>query len=229
MGTTELTPRQQDVYTFVQRYVENNGYPPTLQEIAHGLGIQPNAARTHLLLMEKKRAVRYVPGISRGIELLLRRPAGIPIYGTAPAGQPFLSQENIVDTFEVRKYLTASDDIFGVYVRGDSMKGAELATGDLLFVDPKREPRNGEIVVASVEGQPTIKRFYRENGSIILRPENKKYKPIVVSRADENFRILGVVVGMIRALDKRKIDALTEEHRSHSRVLRSKGPGQPAW
>ncbi len=205
----ELTTRQQKVYDFVSHFLEQNGFPPTLTEISERMSIQPSAVRAHLLLMQKKHVLRYVPHTSRGIELLNAKPAGIPIYGTAPAGHPFLSQENMVDTFEVRKYISASDEIFGIYVSGDSMKDAQLHTGDLLFVDPKRLPRDGEIVVAAVEGEPTIKRYYRDDDAIRLQPENKKYKAIIVSKSDENFRIMGVVMGMIRALDKRKIDALT--------------------
>ena len=207
--TANLTKRQQDVYDFVAHFLEQNGFPPTLTEISERMSIQPSAVRAHLLLMQKKHVLRYVPHTSRGIELLNTRPAGIPIYGTAPAGYPFLSQDNMVDTFEVRKYISASDEVFGIYVSGDSMKDAQLHTGDLLFVDPKRHPLDGEIVVAAVEGEPTIKRYYRDADAIRLQPENKKYKAIIVSKNDENFRIMGVVMGMIRALDKRKIDALT--------------------
>lgn len=205
----ELTTRQQKVYDFIAHFLEQNGFPPTLTEISERMNIQPSAVRAHLLLMQKKHVLRYVPHTSRGIELLTSKPAGIPIYGTAPAGNPFLSQENIVDTFEVRKYISASDEIFGIYVSGDSMKDAQLHAGDLLFVDPKRYPRDGEIVVAAVEGEPTIKRYYQDADTIRLQPENKRYKTIIVSRHDENFRIMGVVMGMIRALDKHKIDALT--------------------
>ena len=213
-----LTPRQQQVFDFIKQYLSNNGYPPTLADISANLSIQPNAARTHLLLMQKKNVLRYVPNISRGIELLHQKPEGIPIFGTAPAGHPFLSQENVVENFEVRNYISASNDVFGVHVKGDSMKDALLATGDLVFVDPKKLPRNGEIVVALVEGEPTIKRYYKEGSAVLLKPENKKYQPIVVRKSDENFRILGVVIGVIRSLDKKKIDMLVEEHRAYSRA-----------
>ena len=215
---TDLTPRQKQVYTFITAYLERNGYPPTLSEISEKLKIRISAVRNHLLLMEKKKALRYVPNISRGIELLLEKPSGIPIYGSAPAGHPFLSQENILESFEVKRYVAASDDIFGVYVRGDSMKDANLYTGDLLFVDPNKHPRNGEIVVALVEGEPTIKRFYQERETIELRPENKKYKPIVVRKSGDAFKLVGVVVGMIRALDKKKIDNIISDYRGFARA-----------
>jgi repressor LexA len=201
----ELTSRQKDVLHFIGEFIENNGFPPTLQEIADKMKIQPSAARAHLLLMEKKKTLRYVPNTSRGIELLHRKPAGVPIYGSVPAGNPFFAEDNIVDSFEVRKYLSTSEDLFSLSVRGDSMMDL-LYPGDLVFVDPKKQPRNGEIVVASVEGQPTLKWHYRFHDEIELRPQNKKYSVISVKPHDETFHINGVVVGYIRALDRIKID-----------------------
>ncbi len=208
MSITKLTNAQQRVLNVVREYIHDNQYPPTLAELAEKLSININAVRGHLLVLDRKQVVRYVPNISRGIELLKTKPHGIPIYGTVSAGHPFMSQENIVDTFELRRYISASDDVFGVYVRGDSMEDAQLATGDLLFVDPKEEARSGRIVVALVEGEPTVKWFEKEGNSIRLIPANKKYKPIVVHKNDEGFKILGVVVGMIRALDKKRIDEI---------------------
>ncbi len=221
MTFSDLTPSQLRVFNSVKKYIEQHRYPPTLQEIAKELKIQFSAVRMHLLYMEKKGVLRYVPKVSRGIELLYRKPEGVPIYGSAPAGHPFSSQENIVDSFEVQRYLSSSRDVFGIYVRGDSMKGAQLASGDLLFVDPHREPRNGDIVVAAVEKEPTIKRYYREGTKVLLKPENPKYSDIEIMMSDDGFRIFGVVVGMVRALDKKKIDALTEEHRSFSKMMRA--------
>jgi len=209
-----LTKAQERVLTIVREYIEENHLPPTLSEIAEKLKVNVNAVRAHLLVLHRKQALRYIPNTSRGIELVPQRPKGIPIYGYAPAGHPFMSQENIVDTFEVQKYVSGSDDLFGVYVRGDSMKDAQLATGDLLFVDPKRDVQNGVIVVALVEGEPTIKWFYREGSMVRLVPANKKYQPIVVSRHDENFKVLGVVVGMMRALDKQRIDSMMKYRRA---------------
>lgn len=216
MDPRQLTSRQRKVLNFIQSFLDKKPYPPTLSEIAEKFGISAVGARNHLLLMQKKGVLRYVPNISRGIELLLPKRPEIPVYGSAPAGHPFTSQENIVDSFAIQRYLTSSKDIFGVYVRGDSMQDAQLSDGDLLFVDPKKEPRNGEIVIAAVEGEPTVKRFYREGETMRLQPENKKYKPIVVSKNDENFKIYGVVVGMIRALDKKKIDRIIDSYRKAS-------------
>jgi len=159
----------------------------------------------------KKRYLKYTPHISRGIELIQKKPSGIPIFGFVSAGHPFMSQENLAETFvNVEHYLTASKDVFGVFVKGDSMIEAEIETGDLLFVDPKQEPKSGRIVVALVEGEPTVKWFERDGNSIRLVPANKKYRPIIVDRNDENFKIVGVVVGMIRALDKKRIDEIVK-------------------
>ncbi len=206
MAERPITKAQNKILSLVREYIEENHYPPTLSELAEKLSVNVNAVRSHLLALDRKRALRYVPNISRGIELLNRKPRGIPIYGYVPAGTPFMSQENIVDTFEIKKYISASEDVFGLYVRGDSMQDAQLATGDLLFVDPKIEARNGRMVVALVEGEPTVKWFERDGSSIRLIPANKKYKPIEISKHDQNFRIVGVVVGMIRSIDKKKID-----------------------
>lgn len=206
MKEKPLTKAQQKVLSVVKHYIEENTIPPTLAEIADILKVNLNAVRSHLLTLDRKRAIKYIPNISRGIELMPQKHKGMPIYGYVPAGTPFMSQENIVDTFEIKKYISASEDVFGLYVRGDSMKDANLETDDLLFVDPHVEARNGRMVVALVEGEPTVKWFERDGNTIRLVPANSKYKPIEVSRHDERFKIVGVVVGMIRSIDKRKID-----------------------
>lgn len=205
----ELTKRQREIYRAICDSFSERGLPPTLQEIATKFDFNVNAAKDHILTLVKKGYVKYTPNISRGIELIQKKPSGIPVYGVVPAGHPFMSQENIAEIFvNVGDYLTASRDLFGVYVKGDSMIEAEIGTGDLLFVDPKQEARNGRIVVALVEGEPTVKWFERDGNTIRLVPANKKYQPIVINRYDENFKIVGVVVGMIRALDKKRIDEM---------------------
>jgi repressor LexA len=203
---TALTKTQQNVLNIIREYLENNSHPPTLAELANVLRININAVRDHLLALDRKQVLRYVPNISRGIELPSLKPGGIPIYGFVPAGHPFMSQENIVDTFEIQRYISASKNVFGLYVRGDSMKDANIDTGDLLFVDPDIEAKNGRMVVALVEGEPTVKWFQKDGSNISLVPANRKYKPIIVNKNDENFKIVGVVVGLMRAMDKMRID-----------------------
>lgn len=209
MVSSILTKRQSEIYQAIYDSFAERGLPPTLQELATKFGFNVNAAKDHVLSLVRKGYVKYTPHISRGIELMKRVPAGIPVYGFVPAGHPFMSQENCAETFiNVENYLTASRDLFGVYVKGDSMIEAEIGTGDLLFVDPTQEPKNGRIVVALVEGEPTVKWFERDGDTVRLVPANKKYKPIVIDRNDENFKVVGVVVGMIRALDKKRIDEM---------------------
>jgi repressor LexA len=206
MSFAKLTDAQKKVIQTIEEYIHEYHYPPTLSELAERLRISGNGVRGHLLALVRKNVLKYTPNTARGIEILHAKPSGIPIYGFVPAGHPFMSQENVVDTFEVQRYISASNNVFGLYVRGDSMKDANIATGDLLFVDPDVEARNGRMVVALVEGEPTVKWFQKEGSIVSLVPANKKYKPIIVNKHDENFKIVGVVVGMIRALDKTRID-----------------------
>jgi repressor LexA len=206
MSLSNLTKAQNRVLSAIKDFIRENQYPPTLSELSQALHIHINAVRDHLLVLDRKQTLRYVPNTSRGIEILHAKPSGVPIYGFVPAGHPFMSQENVVDTFEVRRYISASNNVFGLYVQGDSMRDADIATGDLLFVDPDVEAKSGRMVVALVEGEPTVKWFQKEGSTISLIPANKKYKPIVVNKHDENFKIVGVVVGMIRAMDKLRID-----------------------
>ena len=206
MSSMQLTQAQSRVLNSIKEFIRENQYPPTLSELGQALHININAVRDHLKVLERKQVLRCIPSISRGIELLPPKPNGIPIYGFVPAGHPFMSQENVVDTFEVQRYISGSKDVFGLYVRGDSMKDAGLATDDLLFIDPNVEAKNGRMVVALVEGEPTVKWFQKEGTSITLVPANKKYKPISIQKHDENFKVIGVVIGMIRSFDKKRID-----------------------
>lgn len=206
METRILTKTQEKVLRVIRGYIHENHLPPTSAELAKILKMSPNGARDHVLALARKKVIRYTPGIARGIELL-KSSTGIPILGSVPAGVPFYSQENIVETFETRKYLSGSDDVFGLYVRGDSMIDAGLATGDLVFIDPKEQVRKNRMVVALVEGEPTLK-WYKQDGNIItLQPANKKYKPIVISKNDERFQIVGVVIAHLSSKDKLRLDS----------------------
>jgi len=207
MPFAKLTDAQNKVIQTIEEYIREYHYPPTLSELAERLRISGNGVRGHLLALVRKNVLKYTPNTARGIEILHAKPSGIPIYGFVPAGHPFMSQENIVDTFEVQRYISGSKDVFGLYVRGDSMKDAGLATNDLLFVDPNVSAQSGRMVVALVEGEPTVKWFQKDGPTVSLIPANKKYKPIIVNKHDENFKIVGVVIGMIRAMDKMRIDS----------------------
>ncbi len=204
-----LTSAQKRVYDWIIDYIDRMNMSPTLAEIAAGLGYRHVSSMiVHVHALAKKGFIKRHPNIARGIELIRRKAGAIPIYGFVPAGVPFLSDENIVDNFELRRYISAPTNVFGLYVRGDSMRDAALYEGDLLFIDPTKEPQNGEIVVAMVNGDPTVKRYYRENGTITLKPENRKYSSIVVNAQSEQFRFIGTVIGLIRRIDKRRIDRI---------------------
>jgi len=209
MKSSKLTAAQRRVYDWIVRYIDRMSISPTLAEIADGLGYRHvSSMLVHINALDKKGYIRRHPNIARGIELLREKTESIPVYGYVPAGNPFLSDENIVDNFELRRYISAPKSVFGLYVRGDSMRDAALYEGDLVFVDPTKEPNNGEIIVALVNGEPTVKRYYRENGTITLKPENKKYSPIFINSHSEEFRFIGTVIGLIRRIDKRRIDRI---------------------
>ncbi len=206
--SSDLTQAQRRVLSTILEYVAENNLPPTLSELSETLEVSINAVRDHVLLLSKKKVINYTPHVSRGIEIIQAKTKGIPIYGSVPAGHPFMSQENIVDSFEIQKYLSSPKDIFGLYVKGDSMIDTGLFTGDLVFVDPNETVKKNRMVVALVEGEPTLKWFKQEGSTITLLPANKKYKPIVISKNDEQFKILGVVVGHISSIDKLRLDKI---------------------
>lgn len=210
MAKTELTKTQHKVLKVITQYIQENNLPPTFAELSELLAMSANGARDHVLALARKNVIRYTPNIARGIELLQPPTTGIPIYGTVPAGHPFMSQENIVDSFELQNYLSNSDGIFGLYVKGDSMIDAGLSTGDLVFVDPNETVRRNRMVVALVEGEPTLKWFKQEGNIITLIPANKKYKPIIISKNDEQFKIVGVVIGHISSKDKLRLDKMRQ-------------------
>ncbi len=206
---SKLTAAQRRVYDWIVDYIDRMNMSPTLAEIADGLGYRHvSSMLVHIHALHKKGYIKRHPNIARGIEILGRKSDDIPVYGYVPAGHPFLSDENIVDNFQLRKYISAPKSVFGLYIRGDSMRDAALYEGDLVFVDPTKDPQNGEIVVAMVNGEPTVKRYYRENGTITLKPENKKYAPIFIQVQSEQFRFIGTVIGLIRRIDKRRIDQI---------------------
>jgi len=206
---SQLTAAQRRVYDWIVDYIDRMNMSPTLAEIADGLGYRHvSSMLVHVNALDKKGYIKRHPNIARGIEIIRRKSNAIPVYGYVPAGHPFLSDENIVDNFELRKYISAPKSVFGLYIRGDSMRDAALYEGDLVFVDPTKEPQNGEIVVSMVDGEPTVKRYYRDNGTITLKPENKKYSPISVNVQSEQFRFIGTVIGLIRRIDKKRIDQI---------------------
>jgi repressor LexA len=199
-----LTTRQQEVLDFVTRNIGERGYPPTLREISRHIGTSGTiSAQRHLEALERKGFIRRTAGSSRGIELVhSARASTLPIIGTVRAGAPQLAVEDIEGYCAVDTTWARVDGAFFLRVRGDSMVDAHILDGDLALVRPQREARNGEIVVALVDGEATLKRFFREkDGSIRLQPENSSMEPIVVREGEAEAVIIGRLLRTVRSYE----------------------------
>jgi len=196
----KLTKRQKQVLELVKAHIQETGYPPTRAEIANQLGFRSaNAAEEHLKALAKKGAIEMVPGASRGIKLpASEEQAGIPIVGQVAAGHPILAMENIEDYCQLAPdFFNPSADYF-LRVKGMSMKDAGILEGDLLAVHKTTEARNGQIVVARLEDEVTVKRFQRSGSQVSLLPENEEFTPISVDLETQMLAIEGLAVGVIR-------------------------------
>ena len=200
---SKLTSRQQQTYNFIIHYLDQNSYAPTLQEIAAHLEIRGNlGVLRHLAALEKKGYIRRTRGSSRGIVVLGRSScSSLPVVGSVAAGPLSEALECVDDYLNVDAALIKGDGSFILRVRGDSMIEAQIADGDLAVVRPQATADNGDIVVAMVAGEATLKRFYREEGRVRLQPENSRMQPIILSVADGDVTILGKVTGIIRVLE----------------------------
>jgi repressor LexA len=200
---TPLTPRQRQVLDWIRSFIEANAMPPTRAEIAVGLGFStPSSAEDHLQALAKKGALEIVPGASRGLRL--KQIPGVPVQGTLPlvghvaAGSPILAVENVEAHYRIDPELFASRADYLLRVRGTSMRDAGILDGDLLAVRRTGEARPGQIVVARVEDEVTVKRFRRRGREIVLEPENPEFDPIVVDPKKSAFAIEGIGVGLVR-------------------------------
>ena len=196
----KLTPRQQQVLDLIRTHIEDTGYPPTRAEIARILGFKSaNAAEEHLKALARKGAIEMVAGASRGIRLPEVQ-AGIPIVGRVAAGSPILAEEHIEDYCEMPHHFFHPAADYLLRVNGMSMRDAGILDGDLLAVHRTTQVHNGEIVVARIEDEVTVKRFKREGNRAIVElwPENPDFDVIEVDLRDENFTIEGLSVGVVR-------------------------------
>ncbi len=195
----KLTPRQGEVLDFIKRYIDDIGYPPTRADIARELGFKSaNASEEHLKALARKGAIEMIPGASRGIKLPDTN--GVPIVGRVAAGSPILAQEHIEDYVEIPStFFSPSADYF-LTVRGDSMIEGGIFDGDLLAVHKTTQVNHGDLVVARIDDEVTVKRLDkgRRKWHITLLPENKEFSPIVVDVRDQSFAIEGLGVGVIR-------------------------------
>ena len=199
---SKLTSRQQQTYNFIVDYLDQNVYAPTLQEIAAHLEIRGNlGVLRHLTALEKKGYIRRTPGSSRGIVVLGRFSSlSLPVVGSVAAGPLSEALEHVDDYLHVDAALIKGAGSFVLRVRGDSMIEAQIVDGDLAVVRPQSTADNGDIVVAMVDGEATLKRFYWEEGRIRLQPENARLQPIILSADDGEVTILGKVTGLLRLL-----------------------------
>lgn len=201
-----LTPRQQEVFDLIKAKIEDSGMPPTRAEIARELGFRSaNAAEEHLKALARKAVIEIIPGASRGIRLLVADDApeesGLPLIGQVAAGEPILAQEHVETHYEVDPALFKPRADFLLRVNGMSMKDIGIMDGDLLAVHKTQDVRNGQVVVARVEDDVTVKRLERKGSQVLLHAENEEFAPIVVDLNTQHLTIEGLAVGVIRNTD----------------------------
>lgn len=195
----KLTKRQAEILALVRRYIDETGYPPTRAEIAAELGFKSaNAAEEHLKALAKKGAIVMVPGASRGIRLPDTGPDGIPIVGQVAAGNPILAEENIEDYCSLQPDFFSPPADYFLRVKGMSMKDIGIMDGDLLAVHKTEVARNGQVIVARLEDDVTVKRFQKVRQQVMLLPENEEFEPIVVDLGKQELFIEGLAVGVVR-------------------------------
>ena len=193
----KLTPRQREILDFIKNTVEVLGAPPTRAEIASAFGFaSPNAAEDHLKALAKKGAINLEPGSARGIRLVEQ--LGLPLIGSVAAGSPILAVENVQGRYNFDASMFSPKADFLLKVRGLSMIDVGILDGDLLAVHKTNQARDGEIVVARLDEEVTVKRLQRQAGYIELIAENPDFEPIIVHPGEVEFAIEGVAVGLIR-------------------------------
>jgi repressor LexA len=199
----DLTKRQQEIFDFIKRYSSSHGYPPTVRDIGKAIGLTSSSTvHAHLANLEKLGLLRRDPTRPRAIEVLVDKAkkvvgdgnSGLPLVGSVAAGQPVLAEENIEDYVEIPPIAGGDAGEFLLRVRGDSMKDAGILEGDHVVVHRQETADDGEIVVAQIADEATVKRFFREPDHVRLQPENQAYEPII----SRDVEILGKVVGVMR-------------------------------
>lgn len=204
---SKLTKRQSEILNFLKTWIEDNGYPPTRAEIAKELGFRsPNAAEDHLKALARKGAIEMIPGASRGLKIvdtldangLLVRDNELPVIGRVAAGEPILAQQHIESSCPAHPDMFKPRADYLLQVRGMSMKDIGILDGDLLAVHMTQEVHNGQVVVARIGDDVTVKRYKREGNTVWLLPENSDFEPIEVDLKKQSLTIEGLSVGVIR-------------------------------
>jgi repressor LexA len=198
----KLTARQAEVLALIKRHINDTGLPPTRADIAKEFGFRSaNAAEEHLRALAKKGAIEILAGTSRGIRLPRQEEdTGIPIVGQVAAGNPILAEQNIEDHITIPDHFFSPKADYLLTVKGESMKDIGIMDGDLLAVHRTQDVREGQVVVARIEDEVTVKRLkYSDNKQILqLLPENEAFSPIEIDLAEQAFAIEGISVGVIR-------------------------------
>jgi repressor LexA len=200
-----LTPRQQQVFDLIKDKIDASGMPPTRAEIARELGFRSaNAAEEHLKALARKEAIEIIPGASRGIRILLeddQEEEGLPLIGQVAAGEPILAQEHVETHYQVDPAMFKPQADFLLRVNGMSMKDIGIMDGDLLAVHKTQDVHDGQVVVARVDEDVTVKRLERKGSTVLLHAENEKFEPIKVDLTAQHLAIEGIAVGVIRNSD----------------------------
>ncbi len=195
----DLTPRQQEILDLIRDRIETRGAPPTRAEIARELGFRSaNAAESHLRALARKGVIELTRGASRGIRLAESAEGGLPLVGRVAAGAPLLAAENLEGRYRVDPAMFHPHADYLLRVRGDSMKNVGILDGDLLAVHQAAEAANGQIVVARIEDEVTVKRLKREGHRVELIAENPDYEPIRVDLRERELVLEGLAVGVVR-------------------------------
>jgi repressor LexA len=200
MVELSLTKRQQEIFDFIKRYSAKHGYPPTVRDIGKAIGLTSSSTvHAHLANLEKQGVLRRDPTKPRAMEILDKAkravvPAGLPLVGRVAAGQPLLAEENIEEYVEVPQIAGGDEGEYVLKVQGDSMKNAGILEGDYVVVHSTETAQNGEIVVALLGEEATVKRFFKEADHVRLQPENEALEPILT----RDVQVLGRVVGVFR-------------------------------
>lgn len=204
VSSSSLTARQAEVLAFIRQQLRDTGMPPTRAEIARALSFRsPNAAEEHLRALARKGVLELLPGASRGMRLIESAAhaeinAGIPVVGRVAAGSPILAEQHIEAHYRIDPDLFHPRADYLLAVRGMSMRDAGILDGDLLAVHRTGDVQNGQIVVARLDEEVTVKRFQRRKDHVRLLPENPEFAPIDVDLATQSLTIEGISVGVIR-------------------------------
>ena len=200
-----LTQRQQQILDWIKSYISDSGMPPTRADLSRAMGFKsPNAAEEHLRTLQRKGAIEMLPGASRGIRLVeslsgaLTEALGLPLVGRVAAGSPVLAAEHIEQRYQLDPHLFSPQADYLLRVSGMSMRDIGILDGDLLAVHQVSSAQEGQVVVARIDDEVTVKRFHRQGSIVKLLPENPEFKAIVVDLREQELHIEGLAVGVIR-------------------------------